>query len=311
MRVTSNSVSESLISHLQTLSRRQVGLQGQIASGQRIAAPSDDPIAARQVLELRDHSASLAQYQDNIQIHQEFATASQGVMGSLQKILNRAGEIAVAVDDLDSNENLESYGTEIAELLKQAVQVANSQYRGEYLLGGTKADVPPFTTVNDSEGRVVAVSFEGNSAQAQSEIAPGMLVSSRVPGANSSGSGERGVITDSRNGADLFAHLITLQNQLFSGDAQGVKDSTRGQLQADEDNLLYHVANNGALQARLETTLSTNKTDAFNSESAISNRTDVDMADSLVRLNQEQTSYQAALQSAGSILNVSLLTYLR
>jgi flagellar hook-associated protein 3 FlgL len=311
MRVTSNSVSETLISNLQALSRRQVNLQGQIASGQRIAAPSDDPLAARQVLGLRDDSAALAQFQNNIGIHQEFATASQGVMTSLQKVLNRAQEIAVSVDDLDSKEDLQSYGTEIAELLKQAVQTANSQYRGEYLLGGTKGSQTPFTAVNDAEGRTASVSFNGNSSESTSEIAPGVLVSSRVPGANTSGAGERGLVADSRYGADLFAHLITLQNQLFSGDAAGVQSSTRGELEADENNLLYHVANNGALQSHLETALTMNKTDKLNTESAISGRTDVDMADALVRLNQQQTSYQAALQSAGSILNVSLLSYLR
>jgi flagellar hook-associated protein 3 FlgL len=311
MRVTSNAVSENLISNLQLLSRRQVDLQGQISSGQRVTSPSDDPLAAQQVLGLRDTSASLSQYQTNIQTNQEFATASQDVMSSLQKILNRAQEIATSADGLESGEDMKSYGTEISELLKQAVQVANGQYRGQYLLGGTANDAPPFSTVTDSEGRIAAVSFQGNTSESQSEISPGVLVSSRVPGANDSGSGERGLITDSRYGADLFSHLVTLQNQLLSGDAAGIQSSTRGQLQSDEDNLLYHVANNGALQSRLQATLDINKNDKLNADSGISNRTGIDMAESVVRLNQQQTSYQAALQSAGSILNMSLLTYLQ
>jgi flagellin-like hook-associated protein FlgL len=35
------------------------------------------------------------------------------------------------------------------------------------------------------------------------------------------------------------------------------------------------------------------------------------MAEAIVRLNQQQTNYQAALQSAGSIMQLSLLSFLR
>lgn len=310
MRVTSSNISESLINQLQSLSRRQVGLQGQIGSGQRVTDPSDDPLAAQQVLGLRDNSAALGQYQKNIGITQEFAQASHDSMSSLQKILNRAEEIAVKADGLDSGQDLKSYATELSELIKQAVQVANAQYRGEYIFGGTKSDTAPFQAATDSEGKVTGVTFNGNTDQAQSEIAPGVVVSARVPGENTTGSGERGLFVDSRYGADLFSHLVTLQQQLSNNDAAGIQSTTRGQLKSDEENLLYHVANNGALQSRLETTLSTNKSEKQNVEAGISTRTDLDLPSAIVKLNQQQTSYQAALQSAGSILNLSLLSFL-
>ena len=40
-------------------------------------------------------------------------------------------------------------------------------------------------------------------------------------------------------------------------------------------------------------------------------KADADLANTLVRLNQTQTAYQAALQSGGKILSTSLLDYLR
>src|SRR5437763_16258467 len=102
MRVTSNSYSENLIAQLQKLSGRQVNLQSQISSGQRVTDASDDPAAAQQVLGLRDQSVSLGQYQKNIEVHQEFAGATQGVISGLQKIVDRAQEIATSVDGLAS-----------------------------------------------------------------------------------------------------------------------------------------------------------------------------------------------------------------
>jgi flagellar hook-associated protein 3 FlgL len=311
MRVTSNSYSENLISQLHTLSRRQINLQNQIATGQRIQDASEDPFAAQQVLQLRDNAAANAQYQKNIQTHQEFADATHGLMRNLQKVIDRSQEIATMVDDLDSAEDLRSYATEIDQLLKHAVQVSNAQHRGDYLLGGTRTDAAPFTVVTDATGKVTSVTFGGNASIPESEIGEGNLVSSRVPGQNNAGAGVRGLLADNRAGADIFAHLIALRDQLEAGDVAAIHDTTRAQLQADEENLLFHMADNGALQSRLEASLNTAKDEKLSLESQISNRTDVDLPETIVRLNREQTTYQAALQSAGSLLDLGLLPFLR
>ena len=176
------------------------------------------------------------------------------------------------VDDLDSAEDLKSYATEIDQLLKHAVQVANAQHRGDYLLGGTRTDAPPFSVVTDATGKVTSVSFGGNTNVPESEIGQGNLVSSRIPGENSTGNGVRGLVADTRSGADIFAHLIALRDQLQSGDVAAIA-TTRDQLRADEENLLFHIADNGALQSRLEASLNTAKDEKLSLESQISNRT--------------------------------------
>jgi flagellar hook-associated protein 3 FlgL len=241
----------------------------------------------------------------------EFADATHGLMRNLQKVLDRAQEISTMVDDLDSAADLQSYATEIDQLLKHAVQVSNAQHRGEHLLGGTRTDAKPFSEVTDATGRVTAVRFDGNTNISESEIGEGNLVSSRVPGANTAGSGVRGLLADTRAGADFFGHLIALRDQLQAGDVAGIHSTTRDQLKVDEENLLFHVADNGALQARLDASLSTAKDEKLSLETEISNRTDADLPETIVRLNQEQTTYQAALQSAGALLDLGLLPFLR
>ena len=311
MRVTNNSYSDSLVNHLQSLARKHVTLQNQVATGQRIQSAEEDPLAMQQVLQLRDQSASAAQYESNIRSHQEFATATHGAMRSLTKILDRASEIAHLADDLDSPEDLKSYATEINQLLEQAVQVSNTRFKGEYILAGTRSDAAAFSAARDGEGRITAVAFNGNNTIPESEIASGTTLGSKVAGANSSGSGQRGLIADDRYGADLFGHLIQLRDQLVAGDVETIASTTRPQLQADEDNLLYHVADNAALQSRLEASLSSNKDSQAGIEGEISRHADADIADTIIRLNQTQTSYQAALQSGGAILDMNLLDFLR
>jgi len=46
-------------------------------------------------------------------------------------------------------------------------------------------------------------------------------------------------------------------------------------------------------------------------EKLVSKEADADLTETIVRLTQTQTAYQAALQSAGRILGSSLLDYLR
>jgi len=310
MRVTSTSYADTLIAQLQAQSNRQTSLQQQVASGQRIQTAEQDPLAMQQVLSLRDTSAATAQYAENIQTHEEYATVTGDVLKSLTKVLNRVQEIAVRADGTASPDTLKAYGTEVGQLIQQALDLANTQHRGEYILGGTKSGAAPFTSTTDANKNITSVTYSGGTNSAESEIAPGVLVSSRIIGENPSGSGDRGLFADSRFGADLFGHMIALKNQLDSGDLASIAQTTRGALQADEDNVLYHVGDNGALQSRLEASLTHAKDTQLSVDGEISRRADTDLPSTIVKLNQSQTSYQATLQSAGSILNLTLLDFL-
>ena len=146
---------------------------------------------------------------------------------------------------------------------------------------------------------------------AESEITNGVTLTAQNVGENNSGTGPRGLITDNRVGADFFNHLISLQNNLLAGNVAAIEATDRANLSQDEDNFLFHLGTNGAIQSRLETTnsIADQRTDTI--ESLVSKEADADLAETLLRLNQTQTAYQAALQSAGKILGSSLLDYLR
>jgi flagellar hook-associated protein 3 FlgL len=132
-----------------------------------------------------------------------------------------------------------------------------------------------------------------------------------IVGSNPTGSGPAGLIEDPRSGADLFGHLIQLQDQLLAGNGAAVTSTTAVGLQADADNLLRHVAANGVVQGRLEAAGASVGDRLQALESQISGETDVDLAKALVQLNQVQLSYQAALQTGGRIMTMSLMDYIR
>ena len=144
----------------------------------------------------------------------------------------------------------------------------------------------------------------------QSEVAEGAALSAGVIGANSSGSGSRGLITDGRFGADFFNHLISLQNHLVAADTAGVASVDRPALANDEENILAHLGGNAALQARLEAAAAIASSRRDSLEKGISREADADLAQTLVHLTQTQNAYQVALQSGAKLLSNSLLDYL-
>jgi flagellar hook-associated protein 3 FlgL len=200
----------------------------------------------------------------------------------------------------------------VTQLIQQAVDVLNAKDGNQYLFGGTASGQPPYSVTTDAGGNVTGVTYQGNASVSQSQISANSTVSVNVPGENNTGSGPRGVVSDSRYGADLFNHLISLQNNLLNGDTNAVTTTDLPALTNDENNIIYQVADNGAVQTRLDTAASAATASQTALQQSITNVAGADLTQTLVQLTQANNSYQAGLQSASAILQLqqSLLAYL-
>jgi flagellar hook-associated protein 3 FlgL len=190
--------------------------------------------------------------------------------------------------------------------------VANTQdTQGNYVFGGSVTNQPPFVATTDASGNVTGVTYQGNTDTPASEIGPNQTVSAVTPGANTTGSGAAGLLVDSSSGADLFSHLISLQQDLTSGNTANITSTDSQNLTNDENNIVAGIASNGVVQATLQSagTAATQLGDSLTSQS--SNLTSADMATTLTSLDQIQTSLQAAMQSGVMIMNLSILDFLQ
>ena len=310
MRVATNTFPDLLVNQLNQLNARQTRLQNQTATGQRVQWADDDPGAMQQALGLQADSRANQQYGANISLLQERVTTSVSAMQSAQTVIDRAGEIAVLADGTKSPQELNAYASEVDQLIRQAVTAGNSQARDAYVFGGTQGGQAPFGIAEDASGQVASVTYHGNTETPELDIADGTPLSAQVPGANSTGVGQPGFFADSRAGADVFSHLISLRDHLASGDTAAIAATDRPAVAKDEDNALYQIANAGAIQARLQTatTATTNRGTVLQQD--LSQEVDADLSQTLVQLNSAQTAYRAALQSGANLLNTSLLDYL-
>jgi len=308
MRVTANSFPIDLRQQLASLMEKQSTLQMRATTGQRIENASDDPRAMHKVMGLQDEQRKLYQYQKNVLNVRENVDIAYSAIDSMKKTFDRASEIATLADSAKSPETIRVYSHEVNQMLESAVQLANTKHRNVYLFAGTKSLTQPFTVTRDTEDRITAVAYNGNEKTINIDVAE----NSMVP-ASFTGQGANGVLKNNK-GADIMKHLMDLRDLLSSAtsaDIEKIKTEVRQGLQNDEDNFIDHFSVIGATQSRLDTSEAIAKKRAFSLEPLISKEADVDLAETLVRLNEIQNAYTAALQTGGTLLSTSLLDYLR
>jgi flagellar hook-associated protein 3 FlgL len=312
MRVAGTSYTQSMTSQLNLLAARQYQLQNEAATGQSIQAPEDNPAGMEQALGLQAQNSDVSQYASNISTLQNRSTLVSNALQQLKTITDRVNELATESDGLSSSAELQANASETTQLIQQAVQVMNSKDGDQYLFGGTSSGQAPFAATTDANGNVTGVTYQGNSSVTENEIGQNSTVSVDIPGENNTGSGERGLVSDSRYGADLFNHMISLQNDLLSGNTNAITTVDQPALTNDENNIIYQVSNNGAAQARLQVAASAATTQQNALSTSLTNVAGADLTTTLTQLTQAQNAYQIALQSSSTImqLKTSLLAYL-
>jgi flagellar hook-associated protein 3 FlgL len=313
MRVATNAYTNAMLDQFSTLTGRQNTLQNEVSTGLSVQSPADNPAAMENTLNDLAASSAQKQYSANISTLQSRATSISSVLSSIQTITSNASEVATSAGTAtNAQSKLNDYADQINQLINQVVAAANTKdaATGNYLFGGTNSTTEPFTTTTDAAGNVTAVTYNGNSSVNQAEIGANLKITVDVPGVNTGSSGARGLITDSQSGADLINHLISLRADLTAGDTTSISGTDVANLQNDENNIAYQVANNGVRSQQLTTAATLATSNSTTLSSMVSDASSADLATAMVQLTQSQTAYQAALESGSKIMNLSLLNYL-
>jgi len=298
MRITDNMVSSSLLAQIQQLTTQQSQLQSEVGSGLAVTQPSDSPAVFGQVIELQSQSQEETQFGNNASQALDTANASYSGLQSLQSIYDRAVQLGtLGGNGATGATSQASYADELDQLIQQTVQVANSQLGSQYLYGGTAVSSPPFTAATDSTGTITGVTYVGNSAQAPVPISATASVSPATSGTTNAGI------------ATFINSMISLRDALNSGDATAISTANTS-LANSEDTITGAVAENGAVQARIQSVQTQQQSNTTELNTLIGNDTNANLPSTIVELNQAQLAYQAALQSSASIMHVSILNYL-
>jgi flagellar hook-associated protein 3 FlgL len=298
MRIASNTVSDSMIRQIQQLMSDQAKLQLQVSTGRRITQPEDDPAAVGRVLNLQSEQREIAQYGSNTSRALTLSQESYSGLQGLKKVSDRAGELATLGTGALSTDSMHTYGNEVEQLLEQALQLGNSRSGGDYIYAGTAVDAPPFVATRDSSGKILSIAYNGNSEQASIPLSEATTVAPSTSGATNTGM------------ADFLTNLISLRDALASGDIDAVR-AVQPALSTSENVIIAAMADSGGIQTRIEAAQAQQQDRVMSLESLVSKESSVDLPTTIVKLNQAQTAYQAALSSAAKVMNLSLLDYIK
>ena len=169
MRVSSNQTQLLAINSMLEQQAKLSAVQQQVATGKRISKPSDDPIAASKIVNLKDIMSATEQFQSNIDGARSRLTVEEGVLANAIDVLQRARELAVQGNNgSQTNETRAFIAEEIDQLGEELLGLANTtDSAGEFLFAGGKSKFKPF--VRNEQG---AYEYHGDDTQRFIQIGP-------------------------------------------------------------------------------------------------------------------------------------------
>ena len=144
MRITANQIVRNMQNIINDRYANLADLQEQSATGKRLRKPSDQPQDVANDLKLKTNLAGLSQYNKNIDDGRGFMSTTDTAMSGMNDLLQRMRELAVesSTDTITSTERV-YFNSEVEQLSRQLVALINTQFKGDYIFGGTQTKISP------------------------------------------------------------------------------------------------------------------------------------------------------------------------
>lgn len=325
MRVTENINYDTIRNSIRTSKERLENLQSQSATLKKLNQPSDDPVAASKVLELRTDKVNNDQFQMNAKMAETFLENTDHALGDLSNIIMRAKEIALNQASVASSSEETRMGVaeEVSELFKQAVATANRKVGERFLFGGFKTLKPPV----DSEGK-----YGGDDGRMTVEVANDVFLTMNVPGVEAfnthpllSQEGKNDYLdlpkqthdeTDELEtnapleNVNVFEELQNFRIALVTGDIEGIQN-TLDRFDQIFNRLVMTRAKVGSRIQGLHSAGQAMERHNITNAMLSSSLEDADMVQVVNDMNKEETVFKSSLASAKRLVQPTLLDFLR
>lgn len=164
--------SMSTAQQVDSLQQQMQTVQNQISTGDKFTQPGQDPGDASIVMSLQRSVDSQNQYLSNVQSSQSQLSEVDSNLTSLTSIVTQATTIASeSVGTGVSAAQRQAYADQIQTLSSQALSIANTQFEGSYIFGGSKSTQPPYVSVSGGIQFVGSSTILENTANTNTQLA--------------------------------------------------------------------------------------------------------------------------------------------
>jgi flagellar hook-associated protein 3 FlgL len=296
MRITHRAVTQTALLGLNNNLSSVAKLQQQLTSGKLISAPSDSPTGTNKALQIRQDQSAVQQFAKNISDGQSWLdstdTALTTVIGQVQRV--RALTVQALNAGATSTSSQQAVSVEVGALRESLLGVANSSINDRALFGG----VTQGSAAYDTDGTYVGAPPVGEGITRRVSNADRIRIDVTGPEAFGTPGPD-----------DLFALVGRI-----AANVQGNPDALSGdlaELDVAIDRLLGAAASVGARSARMEAAGQVNTDLQLTLASQLVDVEDIDLARTIMELNQSEVGYKAALQATAQVIQPTLVDFLR
>jgi flagellar hook-associated protein 3 FlgL len=140
-------------------------VQKQIATGKRIVNMSDEPWTISQLHMLREETSLQSVFKGAANLSRTLLAQAENGLSQSMNVMSRLKQLAVqGANDTYSLGDLSDMAEEVGNLKERLVNLANSEFNGRYVFGGTAYDTPPFDSSYTYVGSTSEVSIDVSSS---------------------------------------------------------------------------------------------------------------------------------------------------
>jgi flagellar hook-associated protein 3 FlgL len=297
MRVNPNPYPDLLAAVAQT--QQQINTdEREIASGQSVNVPSDNPAAAASLVQNADQTSQADQFERSIGSVQGEIQNADSALNSITTALQQA--ITLGVEGANGTVNSDdraALATQVQGIQSQLLSLANLSYQGNFIFSGTATQTTPYVLNPSSTS---GVTYQGNTGVNSVTLGSQFSLQTNLPGSQ----------LFSASGSDMFQSIQDLINGLQSGDSSAIGTAVTEVGTAmnyiDEQSTFY---GNALSQLNSQQTyLSGETTQLAQEENTIGG---ADLTNVISNLTTSQTSLEATLQAMGQTSQTDLFDYLK
>lgn len=303
MRISTNTIYQSGISKISNLQSEQFKLMQQISTGQRIASPSDDPVASARALEVSHAKSINSKFADTRQTAQlKLNTLESNLTSVTNMMISVKSAMVSAGNPTYSDLERGFIASELKTTLDGLIGLANTRdAAGNYLYAGFETDTAPF--VANASG----ASYVGDSNKQMLQVDSQRQMAVNATGDEVFQAGGNDIFATLQNLVTLLNTPLTPANQaaFTSGVATGLTSIQQGL-----DNVLTVRASIGSRLNEIDQLDVSGDDLELQYSKSLSEIQDLDYAAALSDLSKNQTIMEAAQKSFVATTSLSLFNFI-
>ena len=312
LRVTNSTITNRFLTNVQANFRDLAATQEQISTGQRVNRPSDDPLASAQARLRNVDLDSIAQSKKSADAAKSWLDSTDTGLSSINDLLQRANELTIqGANSTYSAAQRSGIADEIDQLIASSKQIMNGKSGDAYIFSGTKTDTPPYNAGSDT--------YQGDANSVSRDLGglSTIEVNARFDAVGSAGTPvpiTAGTLLGQGTGAADGRVLDTLEqisSHLRSGAISALGSTDLQNLKANLTAVGNARAAVGAASNRVDSAVGRMDEIASTTTQMVNDLTGTDLTKAITTLSAQQNAYTAALKSGATIVQTSLMDFIR